>query len=187
MNPCTRLNWSDLVPIRTSLNNGLNHSRFSSINLTTWRKSCHRFNISLFRGAKADKSVKLSVCPFSFSPQLPDSKLYVKRHSESENSAGWTFGGDCIRQWALRRPARHDTDGGAVLSVSQRVSLLKTQSSRRDTDETDEWSVSWQRKHTNTQRAQDIPSWKAPRNWSWLPASAKIFLSRMEQKARKRF
>jgi len=49
-------------------------------------------------------------------------------------------------------------DGGAVLSVSQRVSLLKTQSSRRDTDETDEWSVSWQRKHTNTQRAQDIPS-----------------------------
>ena len=25
-------------------------------------------------------------------------------------------------------------------------------------DETDEWSVSWQRKHTNTQRAQDIPS-----------------------------
>lgn len=49
-------------------------------------------------------------------------------------------------------------DGGAVLSVSQRVSLLKTQSSRRDTDETDEWSVSWQRKHTNTQCAQDIPS-----------------------------
>ena len=38
-------------------------------------------------------------------------------------------------------------DGGAVLSVSQRVSLLKTQSSRRDTDETDEWSVSWQRKN----------------------------------------
>ena len=38
------------------------------MNLTTWRESCHRFNILLFRGAKADKLLKSAVCPFSFSP-----------------------------------------------------------------------------------------------------------------------
>ena len=40
-------------------------------------------------GAKLDKSVKLSVCPFSFSPQLPDSKLYVKRNSFLERGSIW--------------------------------------------------------------------------------------------------
>lgn len=67
---------------------GLTQFSFSSINWTTLRKSFQRFNISTGRGAKLDKSVELSVCPFSFSPQLPDSKLYVKRNAESENSGG---------------------------------------------------------------------------------------------------
>ena len=49
-------------------------------------------------------------------------------------------------------------DGCAVSSVSLGFSGPIMRFSRRDTDETHEWSVSWQRKHTNTQCAQDIPS-----------------------------
>ena len=45
----------------------------------------------------------------------------------------------------VRRPACHDTDGCAVSSVSRRVSGPKTQFSRRDTDKTGEWFVSWQK------------------------------------------
>ncbi len=38
------------------------------MNSTTFKKSLHRFNISLFWGAKADKLLKSAVCPLSFSP-----------------------------------------------------------------------------------------------------------------------